>query len=126
MAKVAKVKKPDFLAIHREAHAAGAEAAKKCQPNAMVVTTEFGSAPQKSWYVPDGVCGFAWVEFPGNTAWGRWTKEAKVARPHYPKGLCIWVSDYNQSMQRKEAYARGYAEVLRQHGINCHAGSRMD
>lgn len=118
--------KVDFLSIHRQADAAGMAAGLALEPHPMIVSTQFGSSDQKSWFVPDGVCGFAWVEFPGNTSWGRWAKAAKIARPNHPRGLCIWVSQFNQSMQKKEAYARAYVEVLRKHGIECHMQSRMD
>lgn len=118
--------KRDFGAIYTQAHAAGMAAGLALTPNAMVVTTQSGSGPQKSWFVGDGVCGFAWVEFPGNTSFGRWASKNGKARAGYPKGLCVWVSEFNQSMQKKEAYARAFAQVLRSHYIACHVGSRMD
>lgn len=118
--------KEDFKAIYTQAHAAGMAAGLAFDPHPMVVTTQFGSDRGKSWYVGDGVCGFAWVNFKGNTAWGRWASKNKVARPDYPSGLCVWVREFNQSMQKKEAYARAFAKVLRDHGIPCTVGSRMD
>jgi hypothetical protein len=38
----------------------------------------------------------------------------------------MWVFDYNQSMELKEAYAHAYAKVLRDAGFNAYANSRMD
>ena len=38
----------------------------------------------------------------------------------------MWIGDYGQSMQRKEAYAYTFASVLQKHGIECHGMSRMD
>ena len=115
--------KVDFAAIHKMADAAGKAAALALTPNPMIVRSADGA---KSWLVPDGVCGFSWIEFPGNTAWGRWTKKTGLSRAGYPKGLCMWVHDYNQSMQKKEAYARAYAAKLREKGIEAWAQSRMD
>ena len=76
--------------------------------------------------VDDGACGFAWIAFPGNTAFGRWAKKQGLARSHYPSGLCIWVSEFGQSVERKAAYSGAFAQVLRNAGIDCHAGSRLD
>lgn len=76
--------------------------------------------------VSEGVCGFAWVRFPGNTAFGRWAKKTKNARPAYPKGLSISCSEFNQSMERKEAYCRAFAEVLKANGVDCCTESRLD
>lgn len=122
----------DFSAIVDEAEAAGNAAAARCVPTPMIVgspSTPFGNDidPNKpTYFVADGVCGFAWVSFAGNTSFGRWMKKTGKARDHYPKGLCVWVRDYNQSMQLKEAYAEAYAAVLRKHDIEAYAGSRMD
>lgn len=122
----------DFAAIHKQAHEAGHAAATGMTPTPMIVGTAIGLSdridPTKpTYFVDDGVCGFAWIAFKGNTAWGRWAKKQGLARSHYPSGLCIWVRDYNQSMQRKEAYANAYARVLQANGItDAYPGSRMD
>lgn len=115
----------NFASIYKLADDAGKAAAETCSPVPMIVSWSKNGVPQKE-YVADGVCGFAWVQFAGNTAWGRWAKKMGYARPSYPKGLSIWVSDYNQSMQRKEAYARAFANVLKNSGIDAYAQSRMD
>lgn len=108
----------DFAAIYKEDHANGCLAAIQCKPTPMVVAGRY--------YVADGVCGFAWVQFKGNTAWGRWASKNKIAKPKYSGGLQIWISDYNQSMQKKEAYAKAFAETLKAHGIDASYDSRMD
>jgi hypothetical protein len=120
-----------FAELYRTADAAGKAAAEACRPAPMIVGTAVGlsnkideSKPQ--YFVPDGVCGFAWIQFPGNTAFGKWAKAQKLARPAYPKGLSIWVSDYGQSIQLKEAYAWAFARVLQEAGIKAYSGSRMD
>lgn len=85
-----------------------------------------GNPSGRSWHVPEGACGFAWVAFKGNTAWGKWAKDQGIASPAYPKGLQLWVSEFNQSITRKEAYAFAYAQVLNDAGIEAYARSRLD
>ncbi len=82
----------------------------------------------KQYFVEDGVCGFAWVNIkPANSAFGRWVKENQLGRPDsYAGGICVWIHDFNQSMQKKETYASAFAGVLRQHNITAYASSRMD
>ena len=41
-------------------------------------------------------------------------------------GTQLWVSDFNQSVTLKEAYANAYARVLNNNGIECYSGSRLD
>lgn len=79
-------------------------------------------------YVADGVCGFAWVMVrPGTSAFARWLKATGRAHADsYRGGVSVWVSDYNQSMQRKEAYARAMARVFADAGVRAYADSRMD
>lgn len=112
----------DFARVSREAHEAGMAAGRACAPAPMVVVDADGGV----YRVPDGVCGFAWVQLKGNTPFGRWAKAIGVADKGYPTGLTIWVHEFGQSMTRKEAYARAYATVLRANGIDAHAASRMD
>lgn len=121
-----------FQALWAEADAAGQAAAEALTPRPMYVGTakslfdDSFDTTQPVYYVSEGVCGFAWVWFKGNTAFGRWAKNAGLASKGYPTGLQLWVRGYGQSMQRKEAYARAFAEVLRNAGIKAYAESRMD
>jgi len=112
-----------FTALERIAHAAGIKAGRECRPIPMIVSTASGIEIE---CVDDGACGFAWVAFAGNTAWGRWAKKQGIARSHYPSGLCVWVSEFGQSVDRKSAFASAYAQVLRNSGIDAHSGSRLD
>jgi hypothetical protein len=59
----------EFDRLFLEAWMAGRDAARACKPRPMVVTTEEGD-----WLdiVDDGMCGFGWVNVPGNTSFGRW------------------------------------------------------
>jgi hypothetical protein len=73
-------------------------------------------------------CGFAWVEFSGNTKFARALKKAGIAGKAYPKGMQVWNPGGNgtQSMDIKEVAARAYASVLCQHGVDAWARSRAD
>jgi hypothetical protein len=113
-----------FDAVHALAHEAGMTAGINACPLPMLVTED--SARARSWLVDEGACGFAWVVFKGNTAWGRWAKKQGIARSHYPSGLCVWVSEFGQSVARKEAYAYAYALVLKENGIDAYSSSRLD
>lgn len=123
----------NFETLFYKADAAGMAAGEAATPQAMIVgspSTPFGNdldlrAP--TYFVADGVCGFAWVKIKGNSAFGRWAKKAGKARPDYPSGLAISAgARFNQSMQRKEAWANAFAKVLRENGVQAYAQSRMD
>lgn len=122
----------DFADLATRAHLAGMEAGNAAAPVPMVVgspSTVFGNdidPRQPSYFVADGVCGFAWVKFKGSTPFGRWAKKIGIARASYPKGMQINVRAFGQSMQRKEAYAQAYAKVLQDAGVEAYADSRMD
>lgn len=112
-----------FAELVARAHAAGMQAGIDCMPIPMAVMDELNG---QLWRVDDGACGFAWISFAGNTAFGRWAKKQGIARPHWPSGLCVWVSEFGQSVDRKTAYAGAYARVLNDAGIAAYAGSRLD
>jgi hypothetical protein len=117
----AAARREAYAAAHAAAVAAGRAAAEAAVPVPMIVS---GYEHQP---VMDGVCGFAWVKVPGNTGFGRWAKGEGIFDKSYSGGLMMWISDYGQSMTRKEAYAMAYADSLRASGIeNVYAGSRMD
>ncbi len=109
--------------IFLEAWREGREAARNCRPLPMVVTTYEGDVLD---VVDDGACGFGWVNVPGNTSFGRWLRKNGRARPDYPAGLAIWISDYGQSYERKAAHAGAMAAYLQRNGIKCMAMSRLD
>lgn len=107
--------------IHELAHAAGHKAAMNSVPTPMHV---YGQGTNE--IVNDGVCGFASVHFKGNTSFGRQMLKLDLASKSCMGGLYIWVSDYRQSMTRKQAYASAYAAVVREHGVDAWTESRMD
>jgi hypothetical protein len=127
-----KKPKQDFESIWSEAHKVGMEAGQNAICTPMVVVERANPLDDNSeivkQYAPvmDGPCGFAWINVPGNSGFGKWAKAKGLARKAYPQGLNIWVSLFNQSITRKEAYAYAAAEVLNKHGIKAYAGSRMD
>lgn len=122
----------NFSAIYSEADAAGRKAAEAVVPVPMYVVQRADplndNSPVVKAYPPvmDGVCGFAWVTVrPGNSGFAKYLK-AKGAHKGYYGGVELWVSGYNQSMTRKEAYAYAFADVCQKYGIKAYAGSRMD
>lgn len=121
---------PLFHSLWDQAMAKGREAAKAMTPAPMgVVRADVLGRPLPGATVEvvhEGPCGFAWLRFSGNTAFGRWAKRELGARKGYPSGLSVSIHDYNQSMQRKEAHARAAAAFLRENGIDVWADSRMD
>ena len=128
-----KILGEDFETMWAAAHKAGMAAAKRLTPTPMVVTEravpfDDNSPIKRQWHVPDGVCGFAWVVVrPGTSAFARWAKKHKDARRNYYGGMTVkWVGEFNQSYEKKFAYARAFAEVLREAGINATPGGRLD
>lgn len=122
----------NFQAIYDEAHAAGMAAGNAACPAPMVVgdakslfSNEIDYS-KPTYYVADGVCGFAWVHLDGRAPFAKWAKENNLGHKGYPKGFDIWCGEFGQSMQRKEAYAGAFARVLKAHGIDAYMQSRMD
>ena len=121
----------EFYELVLRAQRAGMAAAEALVPRAMVVREVNPISGQyeggAQYHVPEGVCGFAWVVVrPGNSPFARYLKAINIARKGYGGGVHVWVSGYNQSMERKEAYAEAYAKVLQEAGIKAYADSRMD
>ncbi len=76
-------------------------------------------------------CGFAWVRLPGRSPLVRLLKERfgdRAGHKGYPKGWEVWNPSGHptQCMEAKLAGARAFAYVLRNHGFECYADSRMD
>ena len=123
-----------WQALWDAAHVAGMVAGEAAVPTPMVVVERSNPLDDRSpvvqQYTPviDGACGFAWVVvYPGNCSFALWAKKHQQARSEYGGGMCVkWVGEFNQSMTRKEAYARAFAEVLRGAGLKAYSSSRMD
>ena len=128
-----KTKDEVYTELHERADEAGKKAADSHTPTPVIVgtpTTPLGNEidyEKKTYYVPQGVCGFAWVHLSeGRSSFARWAKKNLGAHKAYYGGVDIWTRGYGQSMELKEAYASAYAEVLREAGIDAYMGSRMD
>lgn len=92
-----------------EAHLAGLAAVAAFTPDMMVVRDHDGN----TWRVEGGPCGFARVEVrPRNTAWAKWLLGAGWRSSDYFRCVTLNISDFGQSMQRKEAYAAAFAAYL--------------
>lgn len=71
--------------------------------------------------------GFVWINFPANTAFGRWAKTGiERADKHCHGGLAVYSRVPKQGMNANEAWAYTVRQVLRGAGIEVHVGSRMD
>ncbi len=110
-----KVSFDDIMALAVEV---GIEAGRAITPTPMKIR---GYEP-----IADGVCGFAQVNIKGNTAFGRWVKKMGYGRKAYYGGLDINVHEFNQSYERKMAYANAMAKVFTSHGIEAFASGRLD
>ena len=111
-----------FEKLWQEADEAGIKAGNDCIPEEMIVTDG-----KQEWHVSDGVCGFAWISFAGNTAFGRWARRCDIAQKQYGGGLRIWCHLFGQSMTRKEEWAWTVSAYLWDHAqIIVNAGSRID
>lgn len=107
----------DIAAIHAEASAAAVKAADE-------MLAKMGGDRY--------ACGFAWCEIYGVKMSTKIGKEfAKLGfRKGYGAGAGIelWNPSKSQvqNVDIKEAGARAYADVFRQHGFNAYANSRLD
>lgn len=111
----------NFENIYQHARQAGLMAGFTKDVNPMYVTDG-----TQTFKIDDGLCGFASVHFMGNTAFGKWASANGIAKKHYKRGLYIWVDDFNQSYERKSAYAREFVKVLETYGIKAWYESRLD
>lgn len=104
------------------ATAVGHDAARATTPTPMVVMRGDTSS-----VVEDGLCGFAYINIAGNTDFGRYTKKSGLARKCYDGGgLYISVPFFNQSYERKMAYATAFARVLNMYGVQASVEGRLD
>lgn len=110
----------EFSEAWTDAKAAGHQAALSCSPTPMRIA---GYEP-----VADGMCGFAWVTVvPGNCSFAKWAVKNADFRSAYGGGVQFWVGAYNQSYERKMAFATKAACVLSSRlGILVHSGGRLD
>ena len=127
----AAIKKPSNVEISYQADIAGLAAGSAHNPTPMQVVQRASafddtSPVVKTFDVSDGPCGWAWVNTPGNTSFGRFAVKAGLGRRGYYGGIDIYCSLFNQSVERKRKYCEAYAEVLNRHGIDASVNARLD
>lgn len=134
------IDKSNFTQICEKAHTAGMESVKNIVSRSVMVYEETHLFSGKMdhtkphYILDDYPCGFAWVDvYPATKGTTREGKEERKILEHfgfskntYEKSYQLWISAYNQSMQKKETYARAFADVLRANGLKAYSGSRMD
>ncbi len=125
-----------------EANIAGHEAVKNLNIIPMIVQKhanpiDDNSPVTQEWLVEGGVCGFASIHFKANTSENKKflanLKKAGLAgeneewqKDTYRGGYYKWISEFGQSMQRKEAYAYAFKNVLEKYSITAYVHSKMD
>lgn len=126
-------RKKDWQRLHEIAHEAGMAAGKSHTPTPMRVVERANPLDRNSPIVTDygieteGLCGFAWVVIrPATSSFARWLKQRGIGRTGYGGGTHIWVSEFGQSYERKEQYARAYAQVIKDAGLTAYWDSRLD
>lgn len=115
--------------LFEKAFQAGEKAANAARSTPMVVQQIGANGDVVKQYEPvaDGVCGFGWVVVrPGNSSFARWLKANTHAQKAYEGGISYWVRGYGQSYERKLAFARAFAGVLTEAGINAYGTGRLD
>jgi hypothetical protein len=103
-------------------------------PMAVYETAGLSDAPKpggRSWYVSEGVCGFAWVVIkPATSSFAKWLARKEIGYKAYDGGWVLpmhhFIVNMSQSLERAEAASYAVAQELRKHNINCFATSRMD
>ena len=119
-------------AIYSEAHDKGNAAVQMTTVTPMVVQQRENPLNDESkvirqYLVNDGVCGFASVTVkPANCKFAKFLVANGLGRKSFNGGVSMSVRDFNQSLQKKEAYAHAFSRVLNDYGIKAYAESRMD
>jgi hypothetical protein len=123
-----------FSDVFSTAHSAGLKAARETTPTPMIVQEHENMLDdhypvKKSYLVPSGVCGFAWINVtPGTSSFAKWlVANGYAQRSSYYGGVTVNTPrEFGQGMERKEAYAHAFAKVLNVVRIKAHSMSRMD
>lgn len=126
--------------IYQEALQKAEEVAKATIPEPMIVGTAktfLGNEideTKKTYFVEGGVCGFAWIVVkPALGKFVKWLKLNQIGYKNYGGGWAIPArpeftknNPLAQSLAINEAWARAFAQVLRDNGLDAYAESRMD
>ena len=118
--------------IYNEACKAGEEAGNAYNPVPMIVQTHENCFDDSSKvvaqdFISEGVCGFAWVLIsPARGKFVTWCRKNNIGGLAYEGGWRIGVRGFGQSMQRKEAYAEAFSNILNKYDIKSYYSSRLD
>jgi hypothetical protein len=116
--------------LYAAAHDAGNAAVQSATITPMIVENPLNDHRLKLpdlYFVRDGVCGFASIVVkPATSSFAKYLKLNCGARKSYYGGISLSVQAFNQSLQKKEAYAYAFAKVLNEAGLNAYVESRMD
>ena len=130
----------DAVKIFEEAVREGLKAGERCEPQPIKVVGCFSAEES---IIPDGVCGFAWVVVKCKGKGRTFIKGLKEAglvignndttkhnryfrkRIGYP-GFTYWISDHNQSYEKKKAHMQAFVRTLKKYGIGCQGSSQLD
>jgi hypothetical protein len=126
--------KEECYEIYTEAYEAGINAGNKAVPTPIVVgeeTSPFSGQidhQKKTYFVPEGLCGFAWVNIrPARGNFVKFLEERNAGyKDSYYGGYSVWVREFNQSHTRKVAFAQAFAQVLQKYGFEAYVGERLD
>lgn len=128
-----RLSKSEMRSLISRAEQAGMNAGSNKTPVPMIVQEHANPLDDNSevirQYAPvmGGVCGFAWITlFPATSSLAHYLRKHGKASKAYDGGMQVWVSEFGQSMEKKQAYAAAYANVLREAGFDAYSGSRMD
>jgi hypothetical protein len=120
-----------FTALIDRAGEAGMAAGNAVTPT----PARFRGMSGEVFVLDEGMCGFAWVNIPGTSSLARWVKANQQAMTDrhgfgvhkgYPRGLDLWCRNFDQSWERKKAWAKAFAEVLKAEGQSARHGDRLD
>lgn len=100
---------------YKAAHSAGIAAgiAAKVEPIGWITGMKCPS-DRELHYIDSGICGFAWVDVKGARGLIRSALiDAGFSEAAYKGGLSMWVGAFDQSYDRKSAYADAFALSFR-------------
>jgi len=119
--------------VLERAHLMGMDAGRRVGVTPMIVGTPtelMGSEidySKKTYFVEGGVCGFAGVVIkPARGKFVSYLKSIDKGYNRYGGGYYVPVREFGQSLTRKEAYAKAFADVLKEVGMKVFVDSRMD
>jgi hypothetical protein len=89
-----------------------------------------GGSSNQTYFVEDGLCGFAWINLPKRGKFSNWLLENGYARVNsYGPGIRIWYSYLGldtQSYERNKAGCYAAAKVFQEYGFKCEVDYRLD